>query len=171
MGKPSKRPMGGFKKIVFADDGASTTVSCPKCGQTRCFCTRTDMSKAPAASKAPAPAALPAENMPRHKKVSILNSPAAASILNSPAPSVLSLTAGVSPTFSFQPYSGYGNVLPEFSLDGETVAVDMGAGSSGSPPRTKKFFCGGSPSWIVRALLLSCASLHACTRPRLADIF
>ena len=53
MGKSKKpaRPMKGFSKIVFGDDGQADAIACAHCGATACFC-RQDMQGA----AAPAPA-------------------------------------------------------------------------------------------------------------------
>ena len=71
----------------------------------------------------------------------------------SPAPSVtltpLSLKAMKSPTFGFSPMSGYGNTLeqpPDFALDGGAIAEERA-------PR--KFFGGGSPSWIFHGWIFA----------------
>ena len=42
MGKRSapQRPMKGFSKIVFRDDGEAVAAGCPVCGKSACFCTR-----------------------------------------------------------------------------------------------------------------------------------
>ena len=42
MGKRSapQRPMKGFSKIVFGDEGEAVAASCPLCGKLACFCTR-----------------------------------------------------------------------------------------------------------------------------------
>ena len=36
--KQPARPMQGFSKVVFGDDGAAAAVACGHCGATRCFC-------------------------------------------------------------------------------------------------------------------------------------
>jgi len=39
MGKRSpQRPMKGFSKIVFGDEGEAVAASCPLCGKLACFC-------------------------------------------------------------------------------------------------------------------------------------
>jgi hypothetical protein len=59
--------------------------------------------------------------------------------------SVLSVRLDVdkSPTFSFEPYSGYGNTMPpEFSLGGPSSSDDDAASHA-----REHFFGGGSPTW------------------------
>ena len=125
MGKASraKRPMAGFSKITFDDDGAAAKVVCPLCKNTACFCNR---GLQQTGNKVPA------------------------SVVASPAASVLSVSvkADTTPTFSFQPYSGYGNTSPptDFVLDGQ---ADASPGALHEHSRQgKHFFGGGSPSWI-----------------------
>ena len=36
--KQPARPMQGFSKVVFGDDGAAAAVACGRCGAMRCFC-------------------------------------------------------------------------------------------------------------------------------------
>ena len=136
MGKPSraasKRPMKGFTKITFGEDGSSSAVSCPVCGKTACFCVR-DMGKTQTATAESSGAVIPP----------------------SPALSSLSvrLDAGLSPTFTFQPYSGYGNTSPPpFSLED---GPSPGTPNEAAAARTASFFGGGSPSWILHGWTFS----------------
>ena len=119
--------MQGFTKLQFNDSGSAVAVACPLCGKATCFCNR-DLATAP--------------------QTSLPNTTAApsAAATSSPAASVLSvrIDAKRSPTFAFQPWSGYGNTLPPaFSLDDAPSSSDSAARSA----RTGSFFGGGSPSW------------------------
>ena len=127
MGKPSrgKRPMTGFSKVTFGDDGAASSVVCPLCKKSACFCNR-----------------------------GLQRGVDAAAVMASPAGSVLSvsLKADKSPTFTFSPYSGYGNTSPppDFELNGTTSGVPrLASVLEESPGRARGFFGGGSPSWIL----------------------
>ena len=120
MGKGSKpgRPMKGFSKVVFGDDGLGNSVACTVCKKLACFCTK---DLAPAVS------------------------PALSSLS-------VSIKAEKSPTFSFQPYSGYGNTLPDdavpFALDPPSSEAHGGATPTG-------FFDGGSPTWLFYGCIFS----------------
>ena len=78
-----------------------------------------------------------------------------AALQASPAQSILSVSvrAEKSPTFSFQPYSGYGNtheLPPEFSLDDQlpTAEANDSDDSTAHSVRSSHFFAGGSPSCV-----------------------
>lgn len=124
----NKRPMKGFTKITFGDDGGGTAQACAKCGKTACFCVH-DLQKAATAAVPPQKAATAALPPP------------------SPAASVLSVRLNVdkSPTFTFQPWSGYGNTSPpDFSLGGPSSAAASPERAAADQP----FFGGGSPTWL-----------------------
>ena len=117
--------MKGFTKITFGEDGSSTKIACSICGKiSGCFCVHDLQQSA----------------LPDLQRPALPPSSPAASVLS------VSVTAGKSPTFSFQPWSGYGNVdgnddavslPPEFSLDAPSPERSCGP-----------FFSGGSPTWL-----------------------
>ena len=144
--KPYKRPMKGFSKITFdAESGAATAVVCAVCGRTACFC-KPGVAAKPKASPALKPTASPA--------LSALSHP-------SPALSALSVSvkSAKSPTFTFEPISGYGTTEPPpFSLGGPPEEDHF-------QPHIDSFFRdraqqagfldGGSPTWLFHEIVFA----------------
>lgn len=144
--KPHQRPMKGFSKITFdAESGAATAVVCAVCGRTACFC-KPGVAAKPKASPALKPTASPA--------LSALSHP-------SPALSALSVSvkSAKSPTFTFEPISGYGTTEPPpFSLGGPPEEDHF-------QPHIDSFFRdraqqagfldGGSPTWLFHEIVFA----------------
>ena len=144
--KPYQRPMKGFSKITFdAESGAATAVVCAVCGRTACFC-KPGVAAKPKASPALKPTASPA--------LSALSHP-------SPALSALSVSvkSAKSPTFTFEPISGYGTTEPPpFSLGGPPEEDHF-------QPHIDSFFRdraqqagfldGGSPTWLFHEIVFA----------------
>jgi len=144
--KPYKRPMKGFSKITFdAESGAATAVVCAVCGRTACFC-KPGVAAKPKSSPALKPTASPA--------LSALSHP-------SPALSALSVSvkSAKSPTFTFEPISGYGTTEPPpFSLGGPPEEDHF-------QPHLDSFFRdraqqagfldGGSPTWLFHEIVFA----------------
>ena len=144
--KPYKRPMKGFSKITFdAESGAATAVVCAVCGRTACFC-KPGVAAKPKASPALKPTASPALSAFSHP---------------SPALSALSVSvkSAKSPTFTFEPISGYGTTEPPpFSLGGPPEEDHF-------QPHIDSFFRdraqqagfldGGSPTWLFHEIVFA----------------
>jgi hypothetical protein len=138
--------MKGFSKITFdAESGAATAVVCAVCGRTACFC-KPGVAAKPKASPALKPTASPA--------LSALSHP-------SPALSALSVSvkSAKSPTFTFEPISGYGTTEPPpFSLGGPPEEDHF-------QPHIDSFFRdraqqagfldGGSPTWLFHEIVFA----------------
>ena len=132
-GKKWQRPMAGFKKISFGDDGQGGAVACSQCGRTACFCNR-GLEQQPAAPAAPTTSAAATAVPP---------SPALSALSGRASSLSVRLDVEKSPTFTFEPYSGYGNTEPpDFSLGGPSSSDE-----AESPRARGNFFSGGSPSW------------------------
>ena len=144
--KPHQRPMKGFSKITFdAESGAATAVVCAVCGRTACFC-KPGVAAKPKASPALKPTASPALSAFSHP---------------SPALSALSVSvkSAKSPTFTFEPISGYGTTEPPpFSLGGPPEEDHF-------QPHIDSFFRdraqqagfldGGSPTWLFHEIVFA----------------
>lgn len=144
--KPHQRPMKGFSKITFdAESGAATAVVCAVCGRTACFC-KPGVAAKPKASPALKPTASPA--------LSALSHP-------SPALSALSVSvkSAKSPTFTFEPISGYGTTEPPpFSLGGPPEEDHFQQHiDSFFRDRAQQagFLDGGSPTWLFHEILFA----------------
>ena len=137
MGKAAgKRPMTGFKKITFDENGTAGAASAPYF-ESRGLVTQQTNENGSAAS-----AAAVLQKAKLQKQIDVLASPALSCRSNISNLSV-DVNAKKSPTFNFQPYSGYGNTEPPpFSLGGPDEEAP-------TPDRSKKFFGGGSPTWIL----------------------